>query len=416
MRASLLLRLRNLVDLRQDMRDLRRHIGQGGGPLPVKLAVQLQGPEALHRDHGLALLSALAAVLTILVICTFWIKTGWQAGAGAAELAAAACSLFASLDDPTQAQKRFLFAATVAVGAVGIGLFAVLPSATSFEMLVLALGAFFIPVCLMISNPALQPLGAALGFLTATLLSVQTVYTADFITYADGGLAIVLGLAGAAVMTSLVRSVGAEWSARRLLRAGWRDLAAIPTGREQQDANALTELLVDRLGLLVPRLAAVGVGNDLAAADVLADVRVGFNMVGLQRDRATLPPSARGAVDAVLFGAATQFAVQAALGHTRPPPATLLQAIDHAFDEAIALPDTAPGSMGRMLLLHLEGIRRALFADAEPYRGAPPPEAPAPETPAPDTPAPDTPAPDTPAPDTQLPDTPSGEPETREAA
>ena len=369
MRASLLLRLRELVDLRQDMRDLRKHIEGGGGALPTPLAVRTDGPERLHHDHGLALLSAFSAVLTILVLCAFWIASGWQAGGGAAELAAAACCLFAALDDPAPALTKFLVCAALGIVSVGIGLFGILPLVHDFETLVLVLAAFFVPVGLLSATPATQPLGFALGFITATLLSLQSTYAADFPTYADGSIAALLGLAGAAVMTALVRSVGAEWSARRLLRAGWRELAAIPQSRTPGERTALAELLLDRLGLLVPRLAAVGEGNDLAAVDVLADLRVGMNMVELQRNREALPPPVRTAVDDVLFGAATQFAAQAAAGHVRRPEPALLRDIDRALDAAI----TVPGAPGRDLLLHLVGIRRSLFVDAPPYQPPPPP-------------------------------------------
>ena len=248
MRDSLLLRLRELVDVRQDMRDLRQHIESGGGALKTPLAVQADGHDLLHRDRGLALLSGLAAALTILVLCAFWIETGWQAGGGAAELAAAACCLFAALDDPTPALKRFLVCAVVAIVAVGIGLFAILPLAHDFETLTLALAAFFIPAGVLAAMPATQALGSALGFITATLLSLQSAYAADFVTYADGSIAALLGLAGAAVMTALVRSVGAEWSARRLLRAGWRELAALPHRFRPQDRIALLGLLLDQIG------------------------------------------------------------------------------------------------------------------------------------------------------------------------
>jgi hypothetical protein len=170
-------------------------------------------------------------------------------------------------------------------------------------------------------------------------------------------------------MTALMRSVGAEWSARRLLRAGWRELAAIPRSRLPRERTVLAGLLLDRLGLLVPRLAAAGTGNDLAAADALADLRVGLNMVEMQRDHEALPPPVRAAVDEVLFGAATQYAVQAALGHVRPPPPSLLHQIDRALDAAIAV----PGALSRHLLPQLAGIRLVLFAGAEPYRLAPQP-------------------------------------------
>jgi len=258
--------------------------------------------------------------------------------------------------------------AFISIVAVGIGLFGILPMAHDFETLTLALGAFFVPAGVLMAMPATQSLGSALGFITATLLSLQSSYAADFVSYADGGMAALLGVSGAAVMTALIRSVGAEWSARRLLRAGWRELAVIPRSRRPQERTVLAGLLLDRMGLLVPRLAAVGPGNDLAAADALLDLRVGIAMVELQRDREALPPAVLAAVDEMLIGAASHYAVQAALRHVRPPPPALLRQIDHALDAAIATPN-APA---RHLLPQLVGIRRGLFADAEPYRTSPP--------------------------------------------
>jgi uncharacterized membrane protein YccC len=369
MRCGLLLRLRGLVDLRQDMRDLRRHIETGGGATPPPLAMHTHAPGRQHHDHGLALLSGLAAVLTISVTSAFWIATGWDAGGGMASLSAAACCLFATLDDPTPALKKFLLAAFVAILAVGVGLFGILPQVHDFEMLALALAAFFIPAGLLTAMPATQPLGTALGFLTATLLSLQSAYAADFVSYADGGFAALLGVASAAVMTALMRSVGAEWSARRLLRANWRDLAAIPHRHTPHQRGVLSALLLDRLGLLVPRLAAVGEGNDLAAVDVLKDLRIGINMIDLQHDRDAMPLPVRAAVDDVLTATARQFAVQAAVGRVQPALPSLLSDIDRALDAAIAM----PGTRARDLLLQLAGIRRGLFAAADPYRPTPPP-------------------------------------------
>jgi uncharacterized membrane protein YccC len=364
MRGSLLLRLRELVDLRQDMRDLRRHIETGGGALATPLTLQTRGLERQHHDHGLALLSGLAATLTILLMCAFWIGTSWQAGDTAASLAAADCCLFAALDDPTPALKSYLAITALAVVAVGIGLFGILPLVHDFEILALVLAAFFIPVGLLITMPATQSIGTGLGFLTATLLSLQGAYAADFVGYADGGFAAMLGVAGAAVVTALVRSVGAEWSARRLLRAVWRELAAIPDREKSHERNELAGLLLDRLGLLVPRLAMAGEGNDLAAVDTLTDLRIGINMAEMQHDRESMPLPLRAAVEDVLFGAAGQFAAQAAAGRVLPPPPGLLSDIDRALDAAIE----TPGVRARDLLLQLVGIRRGLFADAPPYQ------------------------------------------------
>ena len=167
-----------------------------------------------------------------------------------------------------------------------------------------------------------------------------------------------------------MRSVGAEWSARRLLRANWRDLAAIPRHHAPHQRGRLSALLLDRLGLLVPRLAAVGTGNDLAAVDVLADLRIGINMVDLQRDRDALPLRVRAAVDDVLAGTGRHFAAQTAAGRVRRPAPELLNDIDRALDAAIEV----PGTRGSELLLQLVGIRRGLFSDAAPYRPPPHPD------------------------------------------
>ena len=364
---SLLRRLRQLVDLRQDIRDLRRHIDAGGGPLATPLAVNTHRPLRQHRDHGMALWSALASVLTIAVLCTFWIASTWAAGASAVGFAAVVGCLFAAPDDPTPAMRKFLIGTALSVVGVGIGQFAILPVVHDFGTLTLVLGAFFIPVGLLTAIPATQPFGAALGFIASTLLGLQSTYAANFVTFADGGMAVTLGVATSLVMTALVRSVGAGWSARRLLRTSWRDLAAIPDGQAAHDSNALSELLLDRLGLLVPRLAASGAEHSHAAVTLLTDLRVGINMVDLQRDRAALPPSARAAVSTVLLGAARYFAAQAEAGRTHVPPPDLLCDIDRALDAAIAL----GRPRNRDLLLQLVGIRRSLFADAPPHHPEP---------------------------------------------
>jgi uncharacterized membrane protein YccC len=369
MRASLLLRLRELVDVRQDMRDLRWHIERGATRLHDPLAVETGGPVLRHHDHGFALFSGFAAGLTLLLLSLFWIETGWQAAGSGVAIAGAACTLFASLDDPTPAITKFMIAAIIAVGAVGIGLFGILPRVHDFEILALALAAFFVPAGVLMAIPATQPIGTAVAFITATLLSLQSTYAADFISYADGGLAAILGLAGAAAITAVVRSVGAEWSARRLVRAIWRQLAEIPHFLAPHERTVFAGLLIDRLGLLVPRLASVGKGNDLAAVDALADLRVGINMVDLQRDREAMPRRVRGAVDDVLFGIASHYAAQAAVGHVRKPAAELLRDIDRATDGAVAV----QSANARDVLLQLVGLRRGLFPNAAPYAPGPTP-------------------------------------------
>jgi hypothetical protein len=100
---------------------------------------------------------------------------------------------------------------------------------------------------------------------------------------------------------------------------------------------------------------------------VLADLRIGINMIDLQHDREAMAPAVRAAVDEVVAGTARHFETQAAVGRVRSPSPALLGCIDRALDVTVALEGRAD------LLLQLVGIRRGLFADAEPFRPTPPP-------------------------------------------
>src|SRR5258708_39253721 len=136
--ARLVARLKDLIDLRQDRRVLEQHIVEGTS---VKEALAFrytaEARHIRHHDHDLALLSAVGAVLAILLASAIWIATGWVDGYSAPMMAAVGCSFFAIQDDP--APQIIDLANAAIIGAIGaaIYLFVVLPLATSFEMLAL---------------------------------------------------------------------------------------------------------------------------------------------------------------------------------------------------------------------------------------------------------------------------------------
>ena len=121
--------------------------------------------------------------------------------------------------------------------------------------------------------------------------------------------------------------------------------------------------MLDRLGLIAPRLAALPPDDAEWTADLLAEVRVGINLVELRRDRRQLSVPGRAAVEALLAALARHFRSAAA-----PPPA-LLDTIDASLDAVSADARQAPG---RAALMGLVGIRRGLFPDAAPYRASTP--------------------------------------------
>jgi hypothetical protein len=117
--------------------------------------------------------------------------------------------------------------------------------------------------------------------------------------------------------------------------------------------------MLDRLSLVVPRLAVSADGVDGAATPALADIRVGVNIIGLQRASAHLPEQLRRVIRTMLDGIAAHYRRRS----LNQADAALLGTIDRAI--AIAVQD--PATMSRELLLQLGGIRRGLFPTAPPY-------------------------------------------------
>jgi uncharacterized membrane protein YccC len=197
----------------------------------------------------------------------------------------------------------------------------------------------------------------------ASLLSISDVYNADFTAYANNALATVVGMAAAATLTRIVRSVGAAWSARRLMRANRRDIARVASHQGTLDQATLTALMLDRLCELVPRLAASVPHADRAAAAAMLDLRTGLNVVHLQRDSAELPVEAHDAIDRTLEGIAGYFRTHA----PHAPDDALRSDIDRAIVAVTVASVPRPGN----LLLDLVGLRHILFPDAPPYRPVP---------------------------------------------
>jgi uncharacterized membrane protein YccC len=360
MLAGLLGRLRELTDLVHDIMALRRQIR---AEQPRLARLTFAGGEAIgtyhHRDHVMALHSALAAIFAIAVISAFWITTAWPDGAGAASLAAVACAFFAAQDDPTPNMLGFLVAAVIALVIDAVYLFALLPRANNFEMLILAFAPVFLVLGTMMSMPATARVGGPIAFIAASQLALSSSYAADFPSYVNSAAAAIVGLGATAIITRIVRSVSAEWTAYRLLRRNRRAIATIAANRSPANLAAFVALMLDRLSLVAPRLAVSAEGADGPATSALADLRVGINILGLQRDVPELPERLRRAVRTMLDAIAVHYRRHS----LDPADSALLGIIDRAIAEAVQ----DPATITRELLLQLSGIRRGLFPNARPY-------------------------------------------------
>lgn len=358
LQAGLAMRLEEMVRISLHSRLMREHVLEDR-PIASTPALEAGYIARIRqsRDHKLAFISACSAALSILLACAIWIEAGWVYGAAAAIGVAVASSIFASQDDPAPAIQKMLLIFVVIIFVVFIYVFGILPSVSSVETLYLVLLPAGLAIGVLSSRPATAAVGMVSGAFGTTQLALQNGYSYNFITYAETSLSLLLGLACTLIITRVLRSIGAAWGADRLMRANWREVAKAAEANTTHDRAAMTGVMMDRLGLMVPRLAAVEAGADTAASDALRDLRVGLNVIGLRREQWRLPPTARASCQDIFHLIALYYRVNP----RQPAPDTLCQAMDESLN--ILMQDA---KAYRIALTMLTGLRLALYPNVAP--------------------------------------------------
>jgi uncharacterized membrane protein YccC len=361
--SSALARLKEIVDLWQDCLTLRNQIvagGKGGTWWPAFRHRRVVGRNR-HYDYALLAFSAGSVVVGTAIACFFWIFTGWQNGAGFVTMAAVACSFFAALDRPAPFITSMFVWCAISLVIAFVYIFAILPAMNSYELLVVAFAPPFLLLGLLIPKPQSNMLAMLLTVNSASFIALQDRYTSDFTTFTNEAIAALAGIGFALVWTLIARPFGAEIAARRLVQAGWADLAETAASARHGDHERLSARILDRLGQLVPRLAAVE-DRELKKVDGFADVRLGFNVLMLQKERARLGASSASAIGAVLSGISHFYRARLKAGQPLGAPDDLRQSIDESLR---VVADENAGS-GRDSLDALVGLRRALYPQAPP--------------------------------------------------
>jgi uncharacterized membrane protein YccC len=347
---NLLVRLTELIDLLRLSRELSDSLSKPASGLSpdAQALIGQRMARPLHLDLGMALLSTLATFAATVGACLFWIVTAWPEGAIAPMIAAVMCCFFATMDDPTTAQRGFLTWTVASLPLIALYQFAILPMVHGFVMLgvVLAPPLLLMGVLLPLPKWYNRIMPMVMGF--ATGLALTSTFSADFANFANANFAQVAGVAAAIYATRLLRVVGPHTIARRVLHACWRELAAIASDRPKLRPGEWTSLMLDRIQLLAPRLSGASSHDRLAAADALRDLRIGLNLLVL-RDLADTD------IDALLTDLSGHFAALEHSESLRPPPH-----LRDRIDSALRTPRPLSA------LVALTGLRRNLFPDAAP--------------------------------------------------
>ncbi|WP_250436703.1 FUSC family protein [Caballeronia sp. ATUFL_F2_KS9A] len=326
--SNALWRLGQVIDVWQDIRALRAAILNETSEWRPHFRHWRLGGTARFFDRGMMLFSTGVAVSAIIVACGLWIESGWNDGAAAVTLAAVACCFFAALDEPAPQVFTFFLATCLSVVLAGLYVFAVLPHVHDFPMLVVIFAVPFLIIGTLIPRPRFTLVTMLTAVNTATFISIQSAYEADFFVFANSNLAGVAGLLFAFIWTRMTRPFGAELAAARLTRSAWADivLSASPSVLIADQRNLYARML-DRLMQLLPRHAATD-SHRHPSIESFRDFRVALNALDLRRTRRKLPLDIQTSVDDTLDALRRYFESCIARRARQPVPPELIRSID----------------------------------------------------------------------------------------
>jgi uncharacterized membrane protein YccC len=363
--VSLLGRVHELIDSWHDCLELAALMRNPSSTRSRGIRATIAGLRAkpLHVDHGIAALSALTAALAISICCAFWIATAWPQGAVATGFVAVICSLFAALDDPTPTMSTLTTGIVASIPIAALYQFAILPAIDGYVALVVCLAPPLLLFGAVMAIPQYTALGLApiLGF--TVLLAFQPQYTADMASFLNSAIAVVIGSLVGIATTRLTRVMGAQASARRLLRSGWQDLADLADSTLIATRTDWSSRMLDRVGLLAPRMSQAGNDPELACGDALRDLRTGVTIIELHETVSQLDGPSNKWLAAVLPGVSAHFRALAR-GRHQPPRPGLLAGIDALIGDMLAVSSRALRHTGLVAAI---GLRRNLYPDALPY-------------------------------------------------
>jgi uncharacterized membrane protein YccC len=227
-------------------------------------------------------------------------------------------------------------------------------------MLIVALMPAFLLFGWLAARPATARVGSMLAIYTAVQLALNSSYSADFVSFANSSVALMLGVALTGVISGIVRLFGAGWIADRLLRSNWKTLAAVADGKTRLDRVAIASVMQHRLALLAARITVVPEEARSNAAN-LRQLRAALSLVDLRQASLGLSRRTRAVIGAFVAHLASVCRTQ--------PFVRLPDELVGRLDSTIASTLQEPASEARNeALLGLAGIRSGLFPEAPTYK------------------------------------------------
>jgi uncharacterized membrane protein YccC len=242
--------------------------------IPVRGTARLHVPDWLPPT-----ISALRAFLAILAMSLFWIASAWPNGATAITFCAIIVVLLPLQGDLAYFQSMtFLKGCVLGSGIAATLVFAILPRATTFPTLCLALGLALLPLGFQLAR-AKNPLfffACTVNFLP--MISINNTISFDGSQFWNSSSAILVGIAVGAVAMLILPPLSAAIRTQRLLARTLADLRRLarraPSRRREDDWESR---IVARF-LAMPDQA-----EPVERAELVAAMAVGNHIVRLRR-------------------------------------------------------------------------------------------------------------------------------------
>ena len=318
----------------------------------------------LAHDHVLATLAGAATATAIGVYCAVWIFLAWPTGSATAAFAAIITCSFAAQDDPAPVIRRYLVATLSAFPLAALYLFVILPRVDGAGMLILVLAPALVWMGYIQADPARSARALPMFSCFVVAIGLADRFQADFAQFLNTGLAQVFGIVCTLAVTQLFRSANVRWSARRIIRGNWRDLQSLADSRRPLATEVWTARALDRLGQIAARMALTSRGDSFHAADSLAELRIGRNLIQIRQGVRHAREEARAAVGSLLEEVGALFRARLRARIPVPAKTPLLSAIDRA----ITVANNRDSGVDPRALLSMVGMRCNLFPAVLPYR------------------------------------------------
>lgn len=342
-------------------------------PRPVlKSIITINRKRPLHIDRGMAAYSAFTAMLAILACATFVMMTEWTQGGTAIGLTAVMCCIFATSDDPTLMQRKILKATVTAFPIALLYVFAIFPAIDSFPMMALSLFPLMMLCGIYLSNPVTMLSALSIVMMVVPGIGFTSSPHTDFVSFFMGNMVAIVGVLFAFVVTLLIRVISLDVSIHRLLKAGWRELSHHATGHIPQEKITWASVMLDRLGLLIPRLAVAQENEKLRIDKALNGLPIGFNMLDLRVAAKDMPPRVQDKINQMMKKLSRYFSSMTRHGY-QAPRMELMNDIDAIIMEILQLKSLAKSEQSALFaadprlhgLIASVGLRRNLFPQAD---------------------------------------------------